>query len=146
MTKINEILIKLDTIIGLLTYKKSKKVCFCPHENTNKIVEKWNQFATLNKLRIITKINNRRLKGIKNRLNTNNFDFDLILTKIKQSKFLLGFNQKNWKIDFDFIFLSDHNWVKILEGKYNDIQFTQPTKLDLKETTMNPIVKEWLSQ
>ena len=34
--------------------------------------------------------------------------------------FLCGKNGKKWRADFDWIFTNDTNWVKILEGKYNN--------------------------
>jgi len=31
---------------------------------------------------------------------------------------LLGTNNKDWKADFDWVFCSPNNWLKIVEGKY----------------------------
>ena len=41
-----------------------------------------------------------------------------ILKKIELSSFLLGSNDKNWKVCFDWIIENDKNYIKILEGKY----------------------------
>lgn len=31
-----------------------------------------------------------------------------------------GDNQRGWRVDFDFVFCSAINYLKIMEGKYDD--------------------------
>lgn len=84
------------------------------------IFNSWNAFAEMRGLTKIAKLSDKRLSGIKNRLKEKDFDFNFILQRIDESNFLKGKNKQGWKIDFDFIFLSKHNWIKILEGKYGN--------------------------
>ena len=46
--------------------------------------------------------------------------FKLALDKISESRFLLGENDRGWKVDFDFLFTNDTNIVHIVEGKYDN--------------------------
>ncbi len=41
-----------------------------------------------------------------------------IFQKMEDSNFLKG--EKGFKADFDWVFYNDSNWVKVLEGKYNN--------------------------
>jgi len=41
------------------------------------------------------------------------------LKKIHISDGLRGGYKTGWKVDFDFVFCSKHNYLKILEGKYD---------------------------
>lgn len=43
-----------------------------------------------------------------------------IFEKAQTSKFLKGDNKKGWKASFDWLFENDKNWVKVLEGNYED--------------------------
>ena len=45
-----------------------------------------------------------------------------------RSKFLQGDNPRGWKADFDWLFDNDKNWVKVLEGNYDDRQQAQKPK------------------
>ncbi len=82
------------------------------------VVNKWNNFAKNHNLPQVMKITDRRKSGILNRLLESEFDFDKILDKIQGSDFLLG-KSSDWRVDFDFVFLSRNNYIKILEGKYD---------------------------
>ena len=95
------------------------------------IIELWNDFAKKNNL---SKITETRKKHIKNRLKEKDFDLGLIFDEIKLSDFLLG-KKTDWKIDFDFIFKSKDNYIKILEGKYKGNENEQYTKEQLDKFT-----------
>ena len=82
------------------------------------IVDRWNLFAKANNLSQVIKLSEKRIRGVQARLKEKDFQFDKILSDVEKSNFLLGENKQGWKIDFDFIFLSAHNYIKILEGKY----------------------------
>lgn len=43
---------------------------------------------------------------------------------VKQSPFLYGENNKEWKADFDWLFKAE-NFIKVLEGKYNQTTLTE---------------------
>ena len=88
------------------------------------IFNSWNVFAEKYGLAKILSITAKRKANIKNRLSEEFFSFEKILEKIKESDFLLGLD-KGWKVDFDFIFESRNNYLKILEGKYDKKGATQ---------------------
>lgn len=60
-----------------------------------------------------------RLKKFKVRVREPAFDFIKILTEINQSDYLQG-KKTDWKIDWDWIFENDTNYLKIIEGKYRN--------------------------
>ena len=43
-----------------------------------------------------------------------------LLKKMEESSFLKGANEKSWTASFDWLISNDTNWLKILEGKYDD--------------------------
>jgi hypothetical protein len=45
--------------------------------------------------------------------------FEVCVSKIKSSKFLLGDNKNSWKATFDWVIENDKNYLKILEGNYD---------------------------
>lgn len=50
-----------------------------------------------------------------------------IFEKMQASKFLRGDGKSGWKAYFDWVFVNDKNWVKILEGNYdNKISDNEP--------------------
>lgn len=86
------------------------------------LVNTWNSFAQDNSLQRVMKLTEKRIKKIQARFkDTETFDkvFIAMLQKIKQSSFLLGINS-TWKVDFDFLIDSEQNYVKVIEGKYDD--------------------------
>jgi hypothetical protein len=86
---------------------------------TETTLAQWNSFAKQTNLTTIIKLTDKRKDAIKNRYEEKEFDFDKILKMISGSEFLKGNNNTGWKVDFDFIFCSKNNYLKILEGKYN---------------------------
>jgi len=105
------------------------------NNNINIIVEKWNEFCFYNNLSKVLKVTEKRKKAIIKRTKDSNFDFDLILKKISQSDWLLG-KSSNWCVTFDWIFENDGNFVKILEGNY---QNKEKSHLSALETQMDKI-------
>jgi hypothetical protein len=81
----------------------------------------WNELATkygLAKIDSITKVRKSHLNA---RLKEKEFNLDKISKKIEQSKFLQeGKSDSNWRFNFDWFIKNDTNYVKILEGKYDD--------------------------
>lgn len=82
-------------------------------------MELWNEFAKANNLATIQKLDDKRLFKIKTRLLEKEFDFKKIIEAIPEQGFLLGKNTRGWKVDFDYVVESQHNYIKILERKYN---------------------------
>jgi hypothetical protein len=96
------------------------------------IREGWNNFAKsfpkdqqLSAMKILTP---KRVSGFKKHIEMEGFDLALILVKIRESDHLKGLN--GWKVDFDWIFCPKKegvdNWLKIMEGKYDNREITPP--------------------
>ena len=71
----------------------------------------------------IFKLPDARKQKIRIRLEEMNFDFGVLETIFKtmeESKFLRGDNKNGWKASFDWVFANPKNWVKIIEGNYNN--------------------------
>jgi hypothetical protein len=64
-------------------------------------------------------VTEQRRKKFDTRIHEEGFDFLEVLAKVKGSHFLKGSNDRNWKVDFDFIVNSEQNYTKILEEKYD---------------------------
>ena len=43
-----------------------------------------------------------------------------LFAKVSESSFLNGDNDRSWKASFDWLFENDKNWVKVMEGNYDD--------------------------
>jgi len=72
------------------------------------------------KLSKVAKISDSRKKHINGRFKDYGVDVIIdVLKKAGNSKFLNGDNNRRWKADFDWI-LNPNNFIKILEGKYED--------------------------
>lgn len=83
------------------------------------VVFDWNALAEECGLSPVKRVDDKRKAGILSRLADKDFDLGGIFEKIKRSDFLRGSDGK-WRVDFDFVFCSAHNYVKILEGKYDN--------------------------
>lgn len=62
------------------------------------------------------------------------FDYETlqqVFDKAEASSFMRGDNNRGWRADFDWIFNNSTNWLKILEGKYDDrTPITRPNNYD----------------
>ena len=90
------------------------------------ILESWNTFAKSNGLSEIRQLTTKRINGIKSRQKENGFNLQEIYDCIQASPFLLGINGNDWKADFDWVFCSPNNWLKIVEGKYKGEKKQEP--------------------
>lgn len=89
--------------------------------NYDLIVSKYNLIAKECKLTSIYKLSDKRRIKLKARLDEIGEDELLkALDKIKESSFLKGNNDRNWKISFDWLINNDNNMIKLLEDKYKD--------------------------
>jgi len=104
--------------INTITKKKSN--------HYDLILESWNTFAKSNGLSEIRQLTTKRINGIKTRQKENGFNIQEIFDCIEKSPFLLGTNGNNWKADFDWVFCSPNNWLKIVEGKYKSEKKQEP--------------------
>ena len=104
--------------INTITKKKS--------DHYQLILESWNTFASSNGLSEIRQLTTKRINGIKARQREDGFDLQEIYNCIQASPFLLGTNGNDWKADFDWVFCSPNNWLKIVEGKYKGEKKQEP--------------------
>jgi len=84
----------------------------------------WNSFCekypVLAKVREVSE--KRRLK-LKKRFERKSFrDFKAILEAIEEQPFLLGENDRHWKVNFDRLIENDTNYLKVLERRYKEQQ------------------------
>lgn len=97
-------------VTGVTEYQEFEQTC----------IKLWNEFC--NKYPILSKIitiSDSRRKKLKLRYTSNNFrDFSSILTAIEKQPFLLGQNDRKWKIGFDWLIDNDHNHIKVIELTY----------------------------
>jgi uncharacterized protein YdaU (DUF1376 family) len=71
----------------------------------------------------IIKLSDARKQKVKSRLAEMKDDWALlesVFTTMESSKFLRGDNKNGWKATFDWIFDNEKNWLKVIEGNYND--------------------------
>lgn len=66
----------------------------------------------------VESISDGRLKKFNTRIKEPPFDFIAILTAINKSEYLKG-KTTDWKVDWDWVFENDTNYLKIIEGKYS---------------------------
>lgn len=79
----------------------------------------WNLSIRKHNLVQVEGISKGRVSKFKTRIREPMFDFIKILTEINQSDYLQG-KTTDWKVDWDWIFTNDTNYLKILEGKYRN--------------------------
>ncbi|MEY8001558.1 phage replisome organizer N-terminal domain-containing protein [Clostridium sp. Mt-5] len=94
-------------------------------ENTNRvswqeILTAWNDLPSpINPIRSITNKRKDKIKARMNSLKLKQEDIMQAINNIKNSNFTQGKNNRNWVIDFEWLFKDDTNFSKVLEGKYN---------------------------
>ena len=100
----------------------------CPHCNQemptevdiamDKIIESWNNL----RLPKVTNLTSSRKRHLKARLKEPMFvnNWEELFMKVKRSDFLTGKNGYDWKVDFSWIIANNNNYVKVLEGKYDN--------------------------
>lgn len=114
--------------------KRSKENnTLCPFQDIDKdefqrfketILTAWNELAKNKQLSVVRFIEGEREKNLLRLYKNKNFmgNWKEVIEKSKQQLFLFGKNERNWKMDFDFLVGKDKkktpNWVKILETRY----------------------------
>ena len=86
--------------------------------NKKHFIDKWNEFAAARKLAEIQSITGQREVHLKARISSEDFfSFDELLKTIDEQPWLLGKNEKGWRITFDWI-IGASNYTKIMEKNY----------------------------
>ena len=103
-----------NTSINNLTNNSKEEVEEEKSQNHKIILDAWNELPIAS----ITGIRGKRLDALRARLKEYSQD-DILkaIDLIKKCPFLLGDNQRNWQITFDW-FLKPNNFPKVLEGNY----------------------------
>ncbi len=109
--------------------EKEKKKSIPYQSIFNKYNEVCGQFMP--KAEKLTKARKQKIKQRWNELLASGSDpMETIIqafNKCIETPFLRGENDRNWRADIDWIFRNDTNYVKILEGSYNDPSKTNST-------------------
>lgn len=82
----------------------------------------WQELAERCGLSRIITVRGTRARHVLARMTEPEFaeQLDALAQKIERSSFLRGANARGWRCDFDFVFGNATNYLKILEGKYDD--------------------------
>lgn len=81
----------------------------------------------------VRSLSNARKKHIQARweqLDRNLEVFKEVFTKLEESDFCKGNNNRGWKADFDWVIANDNNIIKVLEGKYDNKKINYKDKQD----------------
>lgn len=71
----------------------------------------------------VLKLTDKRKSKIRVRFEEMKYSYETmqaLFEKSEASYFLRGDNNRGWKADFDWLFINSTNWVKVLEGKYDN--------------------------
>lgn len=79
----------------------------------------WNVSVKAYGVSQVESISDGRLKKFKTRIREPAFDFVKILSEIRSSDYLQG-KTNGWRVDWDWIFENDTNYLRIIEGKYRN--------------------------
>lgn len=85
----------------------------------------------------VLKLSDKRKSKIRIRFEEMGQDYQImqeVFEKAEASHFLRGDNNRGWKADFDWIFTNGQNWVKILEGKYDNKPQMEQNRYETQQT------------
>ena len=103
--------------------KNSKKPSMAEQILLNDMMDLWNTLAEqagLCHAYALSKSRKGKLRAFLQKENGME-DWQNVLKKIEKSRFLCGDNQRNWRVNIDFV-LRENNFIKILEGNYDAIK------------------------
>lgn len=109
----------IDTDVQEKEKEKEKNKQKENNKEIESILPIWDNFADMLNLTKVIKLTSKRESALNQRIKEKEFDLHKIMNKIKDSDFLQGKNNRGWKVDFDFVFCSKNNYIKILEGRYD---------------------------
>lgn len=99
-------------------FSTNTDVLVCRTKDVRRITQAWNSLG----LQQLTKVTGESKRGSMLRARVNEYGTEAVLAaieKIRSSSFLKGQNKDNWVITFEW-FVRPNNFVKILEGNYDD--------------------------
>lgn len=108
-----------------------------------KISDLWNETCkALNAVHVLSKSRKAKISvrvtemgGVEKAMET----IGELFRKVSESKFLNGDNDRSWKASFDWIFENDKNWVKVMEGNYDNRESSggRISRMDTNMTNFN---------
>lgn len=112
---------KCDKRISDHTSEGDKKTV----QSYEQIRKMWNSTCTsLPKVATLSEARKRKIKLRLSEMGSGGADsmakLQEVLTRIQQSAFLRGNGNTKWRASFDWLFDNDKNWLKVLEGNYDD--------------------------
>lgn len=97
--------------------KKEDSVSSSAHINYQKIKDDYNTMFA-GRLPTVSTLTDKRKSAIRARILAHGIEsVQIVFDNVLKSPFLLGYNEHNWKCNFDWIF-NQNNFLKILEGNY----------------------------
>ena len=85
----------------------------------------------------VLKLSDKRRLKIRVRFEEMGYSYETmqqIFDKAEASRFIRGDNNRGWRADFDWIFTNGSNWVKILEGKYDNKPSINETRYETQSS------------
>lgn len=108
--------------------------------NYQEIVDLFHQ--TCKSYPVLKSLTESRKKAIKARLNKYSIDdIQTVFNKAEASDFMKGSNNRNWMANFDWM-LKESNFVKILEGKYDNWEAKEKNTVFNKNKSTQDMSKE----
>lgn len=98
---------------------KKVKAKVDPVDDVEAVIHYWNDKVRLSK---VNHINKDRTDKIRLRFQDKGFkeNWKKAIDKVSQSSFCCGTNKTGWRATLDWFIKNDMNWVKAVEGKYDD--------------------------
>lgn len=112
---------------------KENKFDICQKISPENIISLWNKLAKENELPSVSKLTPSRKSKILSRCKSSDLsssaDWEKLFDKIPNCPFLLGDGNTGWKVSFDWLVHNDENYVKVLEGLYDEKKKKTPKRL-----------------
>lgn len=113
--------------------RENNKKTLCQKISPESIISLWNKLAKENELPSISKLTPSRKSKILSRCKSSDLsssaDWEKLFDKIPNCPFLLGDGNTGWKVSFDWLVHNDENYVKVLEGLYDEKKKKTPKRI-----------------
>lgn len=128
---------------------KQRETVIYPYQD---IADLWNRICS--SLPSVKALNDNRRQKIRLRLAEMSADnpkksldrLKELFERVAASDFLCGNNSNGWTATFDWVFENGKNWVKIIEGNYDNDRGSRSAALRASQTSANLGVGEYIEQ